>query len=76
MRAISTSYAMTPANFSSGNAAPAHTIITTDLGQPANLPVEDGLAHVADRLLDAGFREDDVQTMAVDNTVRLATGKG
>ena len=37
-----------------------------------NPPVEDGLALMADRLLEAGFSEDDVRTMAVVNTRRLA----
>ena len=44
----------------------------TDLGQLANPPVEDGLALMADVHLDAGFTEDDVRTMAVTNTRRLA----
>lgn len=35
--------------------------------------VEDGLALLADRLLAAGFSEDDVHTMAVVNTRRLVT---
>jgi hypothetical protein len=43
------------------------------MGQPANPPVEDGLALIADRLLASGFSDDEVRTMAVDNTVRLAT---
>ena len=51
---------------------PAHNVLSTDLGQPANPPVEDGLALMADRLLEAGFSEDDVRTMAVDNTRELA----
>ena len=55
---------------------PEHSVLSTDLGQPANPPVEDGLALVADRLLDAGFSESEVLTMAVTNTVRLATGEG
>ena len=38
----------------------------------ANPPVEDGLALMADRLLEAGFSEDEVHTMAVVNTRRLA----
>jgi hypothetical protein len=54
---------------------PEHSVLSTDLGQPANPPVEDGLALVADRLLDAGFSESEVFTMAVTNTVRLATGE-
>jgi hypothetical protein len=47
-------------------------VVSTDLGQPANPPVEDGLALMADRLLEAGFSEDDVHTMAVVNTRMLA----
>jgi Family of unknown function (DUF6282) len=47
-------------------------VLSTDLGQVANPPVEDGLALMADRLLEAGFSEDDVRTMAVVNTRRLA----
>jgi Family of unknown function (DUF6282) len=49
-----------------------HNVLSTDLGQPANPPVEDGLALMADRLLEAGFSEDDVHTMAVVNTRKLA----
>ena len=49
-----------------------HNVLSTDLGQPANPPVEDGLALMADRLLEAGFAEEDVHTMAVVNTRRLA----
>ena len=51
---------------------PEHNVLSTDLGQVANPPVEDGLALMADRLLEAGFSEDDVRTMAVVNTRRLA----
>jgi hypothetical protein len=47
-------------------------VLSTDLGQIANPPVEDGLALMADRLLGAGFSEDAVRTMAVANTRRLA----
>jgi hypothetical protein len=47
-------------------------VLSTDLGQVANPPVEDGLALMADRLLEAGFSEDDVRTMAVVNTRKLA----
>jgi hypothetical protein len=54
---------------------PEHSVLSTDLGQPANPPVEDGLALVADRLLEAGFREEEVFTMAVTNTVRLSVGE-
>ena len=51
---------------------PEHNVLSTDLGQVANPPVEDGLALMADRLLEAGFSEQDVRTMAVDNTRALA----
>jgi hypothetical protein len=48
------------------------TVLSTDLGQVANPPVEDGLALMADRLLEAGFSGDEIRTMAVKNTCRLA----
>jgi hypothetical protein len=51
---------------------PEHNVLSTDLGQVANPPVEDGLALLADRLLEAGFSEEDVHTMAVVNTRKLA----
>jgi hypothetical protein len=51
---------------------PEHNVLSTDLGQPANPPVEDGLALMADALLEAGLSEDDVRTMAVVNSRRLA----
>jgi len=51
---------------------PERNVLSTDLGQPANPPVEDGLALMADRLLEAGFSEQDVRTMAVDNTRAIA----
>ena len=51
---------------------PEHNVLSTDLGQVANPPVEDGLALMADRLLENGFSDDDVRTMAVVNTRRLA----
>lgn len=54
---------------------PERVVLSTDLGQPDNQPVEDGLALFADRLLQAGFSEDEIRTMAVRNTVRLATGR-
>jgi hypothetical protein len=53
---------------------PEHNVLSTDLGQVTNPPVEDGLALMVDRLLEAGFAEDDVHTMAVANTRRLARG--
>jgi hypothetical protein len=48
------------------------SVLSTDLGQVANPPVEDGLALLADRLLEAGFSEDEVRTMAVENTRAIA----
>ena len=51
---------------------PEHSVLSTDLGQIVNPPVEDGLALLVDRLLDAGFGEDEVHTMAVVNTRRVA----
>jgi Family of unknown function (DUF6282) len=48
-----------------------HTVWGSDLGQVFNPPVEDGLALLADRHLAAGFSEQEVRTMAVDNTRRL-----
>jgi hypothetical protein len=49
-----------------------NSILSTDLGQRGNPPVEDGLALMADRLLLAGFSEADVHKMAVENTRRVA----
>jgi hypothetical protein len=54
---------------------PKHSVLSTDMGQPANPPVEDGLGIIADRLFEAGFSDEEVHTMAVANSVRLATGK-
>ena len=48
------------------------TILSSDLGQVKNPPVEDGLPLMAERLLEAGFGEDEVRTMAVTNTRTLA----
>ncbi len=50
----------------------ARCVLSSDLGQIANPPVEDGLALLADRLLAAGFSDDEVHTMAVVNTRRVA----
>ena len=47
-------------------------VLSTDLGQKANPPVEDGLPLLADRLLAGGFSEEEVRTMAVTNTRRIA----
>jgi hypothetical protein len=54
----------------------AHSVLSSDLGQPFNPPVEDGLALMADRFLDAGFTAGEVRTMAVDNSRRLARPAG
>jgi hypothetical protein len=51
---------------------PEHSVLSTDLGQVFNPPVEDGLPLMADRFLDAGFDEEEIRTMAVTNTRRLA----
>jgi hypothetical protein len=50
----------------------ARTVWATDLGQRFNPPVEDGLALMADQFLAAGFSEDEVRTMTVANTRRVA----
>ena len=52
--------------------APSTTSSRPISARCTNPPVEDGLALMADRLLEAGFREDDVRTMAVANTRMLA----
>lgn len=49
-----------------------HSVLSTDLGQVFNPPVEDGMALMVDRLLAAGFDEREVRTMAVENTRRVA----
>ena len=48
------------------------TVWGSDLGQVFNPPVEDGLAIMADRFLAAGFSDEEVRIMAVENTRRLA----
>jgi hypothetical protein len=48
------------------------TVWGSDLGQVFNPPVEDGLAIMADEFLQAGFSDQEVRTMAVHNTRRLA----
>jgi hypothetical protein len=49
-----------------------HSVLSTDLGQVFNPPVEDGMALMVDRLLEAGFDEREVHTMAVVNSRRVA----
>ena len=51
---------------------PERNLLSTDLGQPKNPPVEDGLALFADRLLEGGLGEDAIRTMTVTNSRRLA----
>jgi hypothetical protein len=51
---------------------PEKTVWATDLGQTANPPVEDGLALMADAFLADGFTEEEIHTMAVVNTRRVA----
>jgi hypothetical protein len=50
---------------------PEHSVLSTDLGQVFNPPVADGLALMVDRLLEAGFSDEEVRTMAVSNTRRV-----
>ena len=52
---------------------PENSVLSTDLGQVFNPPVEDGMALMVDRLLEAGFQEEEVYVMAVVNT-RLVAG--
>jgi hypothetical protein len=48
------------------------TVFSTDFGQPANPPVEDGLALMVDQFLAAGFSENELRRMTVENTTILA----
>ncbi|MGH2883199.1 MAG: DUF6282 family protein [Solirubrobacteraceae bacterium] len=52
---------------------PERSVLSTDLGQVFNPPVQDGMALMVDRLLDAGFNEEELYVMAVVNT-RLVAG--
>jgi hypothetical protein len=52
------------------------TVWSTDLGQVFNPPVEDGLALMAEQFFAAGFDEQVVHTMAVENTRMLAGRSG
>jgi uncharacterized protein DUF6282 len=52
------------------------TVWATDLGQVFNPPVEDGLALMADKFLEAGFSEEEVRVMAVENTRWVAGEDG
>jgi hypothetical protein len=57
-------------------AGPEHSVLSTDLGQIFNPEVEDGMALMVDRLLDAGLQEEEVHVMAVQNTRRVAGRAG
>lgn len=48
-----------------------NSFLSSDLGQPFNPPVEDGLALMAEHLLNEGFSADEVHRMAVINPARL-----
>jgi hypothetical protein len=50
----------------------AHTLLSSDFGNPHYPPVEDGLALWADHLLGAGFGEDEVHELIVGQSRRLA----
>jgi Family of unknown function (DUF6282) len=50
----------------------ARSLFSSDCGNPDYPPVEDGLALWADRLLDAGFDEDEAREMIVTQSRRLA----
>jgi hypothetical protein len=50
-----------------------NSVAGSDLGQPFNPPIEDGLAIIADVMLDNGFTEDEIRTVTVKNT-RFAAG--
>lgn len=49
-----------------------NSILSTDLGQVFNPPVEDGMPMMVGRLLDAGFSDEEVHMMAVVNSRRVA----
>ncbi len=53
---------------------PEHSLLSTDLGQPDNPPIEDGLPLLVDHLLAAGFSEEEIHLMVVMNTRKLARG--
>lgn len=55
---------------------PRRTVWSTDLGQVFNPPVEDGLAIMADAFLRAGFGEEEIRAMAVENTRWIAEANG
>ena len=50
----------------------ASSVLSTDLGQVFNPPVQDGMGLMVDRLLAAGFSDDELRAMAVVNSRRVA----
>jgi hypothetical protein len=52
---------------------PERSVLSTDLGQVFNPAVEDGMGLMVDRLLEAGFNDEEVYVMAVVNT-RIVAG--
>jgi hypothetical protein len=50
-----------------------NSVLSTDLGQVFNPAVEDGMGLMVDRLLEAGFKDEEVYVMAVVNT-RIVAG--
>jgi hypothetical protein len=48
-------------------AGPERCVLSTDLGQTINPPVAEGFAIFTQRMLDAGFRVDEIRRMTVDN---------
>jgi hypothetical protein len=50
----------------------ASSVLSTDLGQVFNPPVQDGMGLMVDRLLAAGLRDDELRAMAVVNSRRVA----
>jgi hypothetical protein len=49
-----------------------HSVLSTDLGQVKNPPVEDGMALMVDHLLESGLSDEEVHVMAVVNSRRVA----
>lgn len=52
-------------------AGPERCLLSTDLGQTINPPVAEGFAMFVQKLLDAGFSQDEIRTMAVTNPTML-----
>ena len=49
----------------------AHCVLSTDLGQTTNPDVAEGFALFAEKLLDAGFSQQEIRRMAVENPASL-----